>query len=373
VRNSLIHIDGLASGGKGDSIDELNRECELTIKFASQIVMYPVGVPLSESGGWHDAQDSLAGLVLCELELSDANKGIIVHVQGSPGNLGTVGCNQDLLGTVTTNVSNDDVLTSTRLATVTHVRSPVASAVTDERHHRIDETGPHNLTPLAWGGHRVATFIKELEVTVGRPNMIVVGVFAFGCQDELLAVSVTREVPAAERFFDHPPLFKIYNLGFGDDAPNVARWTDASTVAEACECCHRGGIYVQKTWPNRSNVFQIPRHILIGQVKGTVVMVPENWVILVMESVSVGFHHSSPQYGYRHPKLIADPFPTCCEICVFDRRSICIHIEMQRRAACSSRGAIVNVIIGDTLRTHGRKVLDDDMFINRRELIHVVE
>lgn len=114
-----------------------------------------------------------------------------MHVQGSPWNLGAIGGDQDLLGSMALNVSNDNMLASTRLTTITDVRSPVTGPIANERHHRIDETRANDLTSLARCCHRIAFFIQQFTIPIRRPDMVIVALLTAGGEDDLLGLAVT--------------------------------------------------------------------------------------------------------------------------------------------------------------------------------------
>ena len=223
LRDLLIDVDGLAPSREGDGVHTPNLERKLPVEFASQVPVDAFNILFSKSIRRHDLQDCLARRFLGELKLPNANECIIMHVQCSPRDFGAVSSDQDLLNPVAPDVTEDDMLPPACVTAVAHIRGPVAGPIADERHDRINETRPDDLTPPARRSHRITVVVQKLEIAVRGPDMIIAAMLTFGSQNELLALSITREVPTAEHFLHHLPLFRVHHFGLGNNPLDIRR------------------------------------------------------------------------------------------------------------------------------------------------------
>ena len=73
---------------------------------------------------------------------------------------------------------------------VAHIGCMITGPVADKRHDVVDETRTHDLAAPPGCVDRSTLRIEQLEVAIGRPDMVVRRVLAFGCQDELFRVPV---------------------------------------------------------------------------------------------------------------------------------------------------------------------------------------
>jgi len=127
-------------------------------------------------------------------------EGVVVHVQGGPGDLRAVGGNQDLLRSVAAYVANDDVFPSACLTAIAHVCGPIASPVANERHYGVDEAGPSDLTALSRRRHGVTFFVEKFEIAVGGPDMVIVRLLAPCGKYQFLRMAVAREEACCSRY-----------------------------------------------------------------------------------------------------------------------------------------------------------------------------
>ncbi len=198
------------------------------------------------------------------LELLNGHKCVVMHVDRCPGNFRTVGCDQDLLDSMATNIANDDVLSAAGVAAIRKIGRIISRAITDKRHDRVNKTGCHDLAPLTGVPDRLILLIQQFKVAIGRPDMIIAGMFAFSGKDKFFGLTITREVSTRKNLLGQLTLIGIDDFRFGDDAQDIGWSFGTTSLDEPCQNVNRRWVHVQKAGPQLGNVLKISLDVRFG-------------------------------------------------------------------------------------------------------------
>ena len=186
------------------------------------------------------------------------------------------------------NIPNNHMLATTRFAPIADVRCPVTSAIANKGHNGVDEACPCDFASLSRRRHRLSALVEQFEVTIGRPDVIIVRMLTARGKDDFLRLTVTGEQATSEHLFDQETLLGIDNLGLSDDTADIGWSPRTDATKESRQSRDGRGVDVQETGPQGRDMLNVAPHILVRQVKTAIVMMTQNGIVFMIQTVRVG-------------------------------------------------------------------------------------
>ena len=99
---------------------------------------------------------------------------------------------------------------------------------------------------------------------------------------------------------------------------------------------------MQKTRSDRSDMLQIPHHVFFGHMEIAVEVTPQNRVVFVTQTGSIGCDDLTAKHRQRRTGTIPDTCPTGSQVCKLHRGPSTTDIKEQGLTACAAGTDLVH-------------------------------
>src|ERR1041384_5288471 len=304
-------------------------------------------------------------LFLEKLELAQAVKDVVVHVDGGHGNIAAP-------------ASNDDFVAPPGNGRKQHKTPPAACArrwpfdpaihraVTDKGGDLLQQTGPNNFTLLALG-NRLAIWINDLGHAIKWPTMVALCLFTPGCQDRFLAVAVPgKEFCPGKNLFELLKLPRVNVLGAQQYQLDFRRLWQIPLPDQITKQIQRGRIRLKDADVPGPQPLQVSRHAPAGQIIRREGQLTMKRVILA--EVGLRADETAAQNTAALPQFPTGPRPAGLHESTLDLSSVPPLIEAEwysRRAA--SRHVTATLF---SCR-EGRQMIPECVFGRERQVLEI--